>query len=547
MNLIENKSKFTHKSMPSWGVGVYRNSEEDYITVEFEKAGIRKFSKAAINSMLIPVEGIVETAPEAVSLKQSTAKTTNAPTNDHNGSLIQYDGEASGIGGKNLIEAFECDDSIIFNETYMIVGERTKATKIHAMYDLTIIGDITVQECVVNGSLTIIGDAHIANLNCYNTFICKGNLHSDKIYVGRNIIVGSIDCDDIICDGNVVLQTTANINRYAKIGKTMVACEGIMGAGTFSAINAIANESFEFDGKYEGKVLELETDTTISDTVSVKAAPCETIEDIIELANQKVAEEYAKCPDLEEEEIIARLKKLGAIQSHELRILPIVEPLFTKLTEIAYQDRIKTIDEYLMVLMAQKMLPTEMYNYESVEHIGKIFLPKAQSEIDELSFEPCTIERFSRVLSMAVKFEEALSDDWEILMDKIFESVGLKYATVSSIINRNIPKQNVQHITTEPVDEPVEDTEEIEPEPAPIVPRMKKADFLAKKLSHTGKKFGLTDVELERLSTIKIHTFGDLLQANDLALTQAFGKKAFLANHLIQTRDKIIEKLADME
>ena len=76
---------------------------------------------------------------------------------------------------------------------------------------------------------------------------------------------------------------------------------------------------------------------------------------------------------------------------------------------------------------------------------------------------------------------------------------------------------------------------------------MKKADFLAKKLSHAGKKFGITDVELERMATIKIRTFGDLVQASDLALTQAFGKKAFLANHLIQTRDIIIEKLAGME
>lgn len=549
MNLIENKTKFAHINMPSWGVGVYRKSDGDYITVEFENAGIKKLSKATINSMLMPVGGTIETTPTPAPKKQSATKNTYAPVNDHNGSLIQYDGEASCIAGKNVIEAFEGNDSIIFNETYMIVGEHTNALKIHAMYDLTIIGDVTAQECVVNGSLTIIGDAHIANLTCYNTFICKGNLHADKIYVGRNIIVGSIDCDDIICDGNVVLQTTANINQNAKIGKTMVACEGIMGAGTFSAINAIANEYFEFDGEYEGKILELETDATISNTVPVKAAPCETIEDIINLANKKLEEEYDKCPDLDEEEIIKYLKKLGAIQSRELKFLPIVEPLFTKLTEISYQDRIETIDEYLTVLMAQKLLPTEVYKYESVDHVGKLFLPKAQSEIDELGFEPCTIEQFSRVLSMAVKFEEVLSADWEILMDKVFESIGLKYSTVSSMINRNKPKQSVQSITAESVDEPVEDSEESEPEPAPVpaVPRMKKVDFLAKKLSHTGKKFGLTDVELERMATIKIRTFGDLVQASDMALTKAFGKKAFLANHLIQTRDKIIEKLADME
>lgn len=544
MNLIENKTKFTHKSMSSWGVGVYRKSDGDHIVVEFENVGIKKFSKATINSMLVPVG---ETTSSPASAKQSATKTTYAPVNDQNGSLVQFDGEAASIAGKNVIEAFEGNNSIIFNETYMIIGEHTKALKIHAMYDLTIMGDVTVQECVVNGSLTIIGDAHISNLTCYNTFICKGNLHSDKIYVGRNMNVGSIDCDEIICDGNVVLQTTANINQSAKIGKTMVACEGIMGAGTFYAVNAIANEYFEFDGEYEGKILELETDSTISDTTSVKTAPCETVEEIIELANQKMAEEYEKCPELDEEEIIDHLKKLSVIQNTGLKVLPIVEPLFTKLTEISYQDRIETVDEYLIVLMAQRMLPSEVYNYESVDHIDKLYLPKARNEIEDLSFEPCTIEQFSRVLSMAVKFEEELSADWETLMDKIFESIGLKYSTVSSMISRNQSKKNVNHVDTEEEPEAVVVREGNTPAPTPCIAQMKKADFLAKKLSHTGKKFGLTDVELERMATIKIRTFGDLVQATDSTLIKVFGRKAFLANHLIQTRDKIIEKLADME
>lgn len=444
MNLIENITKFTHKTMPSWGVGVYRQSDGSYITVDFENAGIKKFQKKAINSLLIPVGDTIENASSLASQKQSRTKTNLAFMTEPDGALIQFDGGADCIAGKNVIEAFDCKKHVIFNETYIIVGEHTKALKIHAMYDLTIIGDVTVQECVVNGSLTIIGDARISNLTCYNTFICKGNLHSDKIYVGRNMNVGSIDCDEIICDGNVVLQTTANINQSAKIGKTMIACEGIMGAGMFSAVNAIANEYFEFEGEYIGKIIELGTGATISDTMQVKAPPCETLEEIIDLANLKLADEYAKCDGLNEEEIIDHLKKLGSIQSTDLMALSIVEPLFTKLTEISYQDRIETVDEYLVVLMAQRMLPTEVYNYESVDHIGKLFWPKAQNEIDELGFEPCTIDQFSRVLSMAVKFEEDLSDDWETLMDKIFESIGLKYSTVSSMISRNHPKKNVK-------------------------------------------------------------------------------------------------------
>ena len=541
MNLIENKTKFTHLSMPSWGVGIFRKSEGGYIIVEFENAGIKKLSMSSINTML---KVVGEPAPQKQAAPSTSA--SYVPVNAQNGSLIQYDGETGGVAGKNVIEAFEGNDSIIFNETYIIIGEHTEALKIRAMYDLTIMGDVTIQECVVNGSLTVIGTARIANLTCYNGFICKGDLYSDKIYVGGNMIVDSIVCDELICDGNVAIQTTANINQNAQIGKTMVACEGIMGAGKFSATNAIANEYFEFDGDYEGKILELETDNTISNSVPVKVAPVETIEEIIDLANQKLAEEYSKCPSLDEESIIEHLRSLGAIENKELRNLPIIEPLFSKLADLSYQDTIETIEDYLTVLVAQRALPSEVFSYESIDHIGKQFLPKAKSEVEELSFEPTSIGQFANVLSMAVQFEADLSPDWEMLMDKIFESVGLKYSTVSSMIGRNKPKKSAEPVVeVEPEVAPV-NTEE-QQEPTPVVPRIKKADFLAKKLSHTGKKFGLTDIELERLATIRIRTFDDLVKAPDATLTKVFGKKAFLASYLIQIRNKIIERLADME
>lgn len=541
MNLIENKTKFTHLSMPSWGVGIFRKSEGGYITVEFENVGIKKFRMSNINTML-------KVVGEPVPQKQATPHTSTAyvSVNTQNGSLIQYDGETGGIAGKNVIEAFEGNDSIIFNETYIIIGEHTEALKIHAMYDLTIMGDVTVQECVVNGSLTVIGTARIANLTCYNGFICKGDLYSDKIYVGGDMIVDSIVCDELICDGNIAIQTTVNIKQNAQIGKTMVACEGIMGAGKFSATNAIANEYFDFDGEYEGKILELEMDNTISNSIPVKVTPVETIEEIIDLVNQKLVEEYSKCPSLDEESIIEHLRTLGAIENKELRTLPIIEPLFSKLTDLSYQDKIETIEDYLTVLVAQRDLPSEVLSYESIDHIRKLFLPKAQCEMEKLSFEPTSIGQFANVLSMAVQFEADLSPDWEMLMDKIFESVGLKYSTVRYMIGRNKPKKAVEPAVEVELNVASAKKEERQ-ETAPVVPRIKKVDFLAKKLSHTGKKFGLTDVELERLATIKIRTFGDFVKASDATLTKVFGKKAFLASHLIQTRDKIIERLADME
>ena len=93
---------------------------------------------------------VVEEAstPKAIQNNQPSAPTAYVPVNSQNGSLIQFDGETGGIAGKNVIEAFEGNDSVIFNETYIIIGEHTEALKIHAMYDLTIMGD-TVQECVM--------------------------------------------------------------------------------------------------------------------------------------------------------------------------------------------------------------------------------------------------------------------------------------------------------------------------------------------------------------------------------------------------------------
>ena len=282
MKLIENKTKFIHKSMPSWGVGIFRESDGTYITIDFENAGIKKFGMNSIGTTLMVVE---EKAEKVVAEPKPISQTTYVPVNAQNGALIQYDGESGSIAGKNIIEAFEGNDSVIFNESYIIIGEHTEALKIHAMYDLTIMGDVTAQECVVNGSLTVIGNARIKNITCQNGFICKGDLYSEKVYVGGDLIADSVVCDELICEGNAAIQTTANINQAAQIAKTIVACEGIMGAGKFTAQNAIANEYFEFDGDYEGKILELETDETICDTVPQNSDSYDTVEDVIALAN----------------------------------------------------------------------------------------------------------------------------------------------------------------------------------------------------------------------------------------------------------------------
>ena len=104
MKLIENETKFTHKSMPSWGVGIFRESDGTYITVDFENVGIKKFGMKSIGTTLIVMEEKVE---KIMAESEPISQTIYVPVNAQNGALIQYDGESESIAGKNIIESLK--------------------------------------------------------------------------------------------------------------------------------------------------------------------------------------------------------------------------------------------------------------------------------------------------------------------------------------------------------------------------------------------------------------------------------------------------------
>lgn len=465
--------------------------------------------------------------------------------------LIQLEGEENKVGGKNIIEAFEGSNSIMFNESYTVIGSRVSAHKIQALYDLTIIGDVSAEECVVNGRLTIIGDAKIATLSCSNSIFCQGNVYSSTVYCGGVFIANSVTCDEFQCDGNVIIRTTIDINQKASIEKSIVAYEGIIGAGSFSAENAIANEYFEFDGDVSGKVVELSTDRTICDTPPVKpeervtSSGSEndlTLQDAMSLINKKIAETFSTISSLSEDDLLLVLRnQKDAIKSEFLEYTDI-EGVFSKLVDLSYKDHIDSLEDYLFIIKARKVLPPELSAYETVEHVFSIILPKASLVVDSLSFKPSSIEEFINAISIVRDNEKDIPVNVDTLYNAIFEAIGLHYSTVKEILSRNIVTIDDSSAENEAGarDSLTKATEQ-------VAPKEKKEDFLAKKISHVAKKYGITNSELERLATGKIKTCRDFVEATDEKLTNLFGKKAFLGNHLIQARDKMKSALDFME
>lgn len=423
MDFIIDKTRFRHKM---WGEGILRNIEGTYITIEFPQIGLKKLTDASVQNGILTVinpEISVKTAPDAA-----------IAHND--GSLRQYDTSDTIVGGKNVLEAFKTDDIVIFNESYTIIGDETSAKRISATYDLTIIGDVVADEIKVNGDLTVTGNIKAKKLTCANTLICQGHVDVDNIYIG-SIIAKSVKCVEFVCDGNALIETTIDIDESSRTEKTMVACEGIMGAGNFSALNAIANEYFEFSGETQGNIMELGTDTTISKLaapVHVGADLSElTIGEVICQVEQRLQNECAKCGELDED-ALRELTKL--LSNNSLYTLAEYADIFNTLTNISYQDEISDFGDYLIVIYAKKNLPESIYKYETVEHIDALMLPKAESILEELVFTPKSVEHIARCIQIVVGCADIIPMDTDSALDKIFSSFGLRYSTVKNVLEK---------------------------------------------------------------------------------------------------------------
>ena len=549
------KTRFHHST---YGIGTFRGySSSGIMLLDFPGHGVKQFAESSIRTGHLALV-IEEPQPQPKPVPKPVPQPpVIAPVIHSSSSTQQYDTSDTIIGDKNILEAFDCEDIVLFNESYVVIGEKAHARIVRAAYDLTVIGDLSASEIQVNGTLTVTGSIMAQKINCSNNLLCQGNVTVDSIYVGGDMIADSVKCSDFLCDGNAVIRTTIDIDNSSRTEKTMVACEGIIGGGTFAAMNAIANEYFEFDGDIEGHIVELETDTTLSEVST--PAPVEAVVDFlglpIEEALAKISEriraEYARMEELDEDTLLELTQKLSSGALGELEYMG---KLFEQLTQISYKDEIDDLGDYLVIEYAKKNLPSQLYRYETVEHVDSILLPKAAAMLEELEFTPSSVEKIAQSLHIIMQLQSSLPLSTEALCDKVFSSVGLRFATVKSIMSRvGAPKTETA--------EPAEDAEvcDVIVEPEPVVPApvdvpeeedgyrpnpavascTSQDEFLAKQLAVVGKFFSMTNDEITRLTSVKIRTVGDFLKVDAAFIKELYKKKPFLAHHLITAWKKI--------
>lgn len=548
------RTRFRHST---YGIGTFRGySSAGIMLLDFPGHGVKQFAESSIRTGHLAL--VIETPqpqPQPKPIPKPVPQPPVIAPVIHTGSSTrQYDTSDTIIGDKNILEAFDCEDIVLFNESYVVIGEETHARIIRAAYDLTIIGHLSASEIQVNGTLTVTGSLVAQKVNCSNNLLCQGNVTVDDIYVGGDMIADSVKCSHFMCDGNAIIRTTIDIDKSSRTEKTMVACEGIIGGGTFAAMNAIANEYFEFDGDIEGHIVELETETTLSEvSASAPAVAADFSAMPIEEALAKIAErirnEYARMEELDEDALLDLTQKLSSSSLGELEN---IGNLFEQLTQISYKDEIDDLGDYLVIEYAKKSLPSQLYRYETVEHVDSILLPKAAAMLEELEFIPSSVEKIAQSLHIIMQLQGNLPLSTEALCDKVFSSVGLRFATVKSIMSRvgtpkaeaPAEKAEVFDIIVEPeaiVPAPVEVTQEEDgyrPNPA-VALCTSQDEFLAKPLSVIGKSFTMTNDEVIRLGSVRIRTVGDFLAVDTAFIKDLYKKKPFLAHHLISVWKKI--------
>lgn len=108
--------------------------------------------------------------------------------------------------------------------------------------------------------------------------------------------------------------------------------------------------------------------------------------------------------------------------------------LTANLVELSYLDKITNFRDYLIAVMAAKMLPEEIVGYETLAHVFDSLMLEAEKNLDELPFRAKTIEDFAYALRIVTLCENELRIDKDEALEKIFQSVGIKYKTVKGYL-----------------------------------------------------------------------------------------------------------------
>ncbi len=343
-----------------------------------------------------------------------------------NSADIQFDGAELVLGGVNTAETVQTDGDIYFNESYVLVGELLQAKKIHATYDLTIIGDVAADVIEANGNVFVSGNIKANSIRC-SQLHCDGKVNVGSIKCDEEVIAKNISTEKLQTQGTVFVSDTLNIDGLCEAERNIVAIEGISGQGKLEAENAIAGEYFDFDGDIETKVYEIATmgdhdsSTAVNTIIQDTRTYSEKLEYLLKHFVQDIIEQ-------EEDQIIEEIEKCAEKQKVSFDELLY---LFNEIDRISYLNELDNYRDYLLVKYADEVFPSEFKEYETISHVFTQLMKNTDPEELEYSANSLT-ELMMSLKIITTLYGEVDNEN----VDKVFEFIGLKYSFVNKLFER---------------------------------------------------------------------------------------------------------------
>ena len=136
--------------------------------------------------------------------------------------LIQFNSGDYVLGNKNVAEAVVTDGDIVFNESYVVIGESLEARDIHATYDLDVLTDIVAETISVNGNLFVKGDIEADEIICRGSFYCTGEVRVNKCNLGSHAMIGSVIGKEVYTTGDLFIKTTIDTDSSLEVDGLVV-------------------------------------------------------------------------------------------------------------------------------------------------------------------------------------------------------------------------------------------------------------------------------------------------------------------------------------
>ena len=112
--------------------------------------------------------------------------------------------------GQNLIiPEVDEDEEVVFKASFSVAGNLRCATKVTALFDLIVMGNMECKDIDVKGKLVCLGNCVVQNVMDVQNEIWANDIRATRIICHDRIVCQGIDADRVKADGDILVGKTA--------------------------------------------------------------------------------------------------------------------------------------------------------------------------------------------------------------------------------------------------------------------------------------------------------------------------------------------------